>query len=90
MSKIRTRIKDLPTRRVWLFYGQPYGGAPYGQFSNRSFFFPILVSFLSFSDFKKFFQEKIFEKKNSKFFLEQKELFSRKKIESRKFFKEKI
>jgi len=29
-------------------------------------FFPILVSFLSFSDFKKFFQEKNFEKKKQK------------------------
>ena len=56
---------------VWLFYGQPYGGAPYGQFSNRSFF-PILVSFLSFSDFKKFFQEKILRKKKTENFDEKK------------------
>jgi len=31
-------------------------------------FFPILVSFLSFSDFKKFFQEKNFEKKKTENF----------------------
>ena len=31
-------------------------------------FFPILVSFLSFSDFKKFFQEKNFEKKKAENF----------------------
>ena len=30
-------------------------------------FFPILVSFLSFSDFKKFFREKNFEKKTENF-----------------------
>ena len=36
-------------------------------------FFPILVSFLSFSDFKKN-QEKNFEKKNFKFFLEQQQI----------------
>ena len=50
---------------VWLFYGQPYGGAR--RFSDTSFF-PILVSFLSFSDFKKFFQEKNFEKKKTENF----------------------
>jgi len=54
-------------KRVWLFYGQPYGGAPYGRFSDRSFFF-YFSKFLSFSDLKKNFQEKFFEKKKDRKF----------------------
>ena len=84
---------------MWLFYGQLYGGAPYGRFSDRSFF-PILVSFLSFSDFKKFFQRKKFEKKKTENFDEKnfreknlrkkfKMENQRKKLESRKFFEKK-
>jgi len=40
-------------------------------------FFPILVSFLSFSDFKKFFQRKILEKK---FLARDIKIFLRKKL----------
>ena len=52
---------------MWLFYDQPHGETPCGRFSDRSFFL-ILVSFLSFSDFSKNFQEKNFEKKKTENF----------------------
>ena len=83
-----------------LIYGQPYGTPPYVDFPTIRFF-PILVSFLSFSDFKKFFQENFFEKKQTENFDEKnfreknlrkkfKMENQRKKLESRKFFEKKI
>jgi len=74
-------ISKRGQNRVWLFYGQPYGGAPYGRFSDRSFF-PILVSFLSFSDFKKKFKKKILRKKIQIFFWSSSKL----NLDSRNFF----
>ena len=70
--------------RALLVYGRPYGGVPYGRFSDRSFFSYFSKFFVVF-----LFQEKNFEKKNSKFFLEQQELFSRKKNRERKIFQRK-
>ena len=52
--------------RVWLFYGQPYGGAPYGRFSDRSFFSFFSKFFVVFW-FQEFFSRKNFwEKKRQK------------------------
>ena len=45
-----------------LIYGQSYGGVRTVDFPTVRFF-SILISFLLFSDFKKFFQEKIVRKK---------------------------
>ena len=78
MENIRNHVYHF---RAPLIYGQPHGGVPCGRFSDRLFFF-ILVSFLSFSDFKKFFQEKKFEKKIK---MEN----QRKKLECKKFFEKK-
>jgi len=73
-----------------LIYGEPHGGFRAVDFPTV-YFFPILVSFLSFFYFKKFFQrKKILRKKRQKNFRENFEMENqRKKLESRKFFEKK-
>ena len=82
-----------------LVYGQPYGGVPYGRFSDRSIFSYFTKFFVVFwlqeiFSTKKFwekktenFDEKNFREKNlrKKFKMEN----QRKKLESRNFFKKK-